>query len=47
VYKQILITEKLKTDKRGDKRADWGKTIKEANVRTGLLYHQRKRKRRY
>ena len=36
MYKQLLIKAKLKTGKRDQKRADWEKSVMEANVRFGL-----------
>jgi hypothetical protein len=36
VYNQILINVQLKTGKRGQKTADWQKSIREAKICIGL-----------
>jgi hypothetical protein len=45
-YKQMLISAKLRTGKRGKKTAKWEKSTKKARVRTGLQCHRRTRTRR-
>jgi hypothetical protein len=44
VYKQILKAAKLRIENRGKNRADLEKFFKEANVRIGIYYHLRRKR---